>query len=120
MPPDEMDTARLWDMLVYAKAVRNGVSGMTYAEYAADADQRLATERRLEIIGEAARNVSRAFMDQHPEIPWRAIVGLRNVLAREYGEIRQERMFRIVQENIPELVRLLEPLVPPPPSEDIK
>ena len=118
MQADELDAARLWDMLEYATAICRTVSGMTLEQYLADADRRLATERRLEIIGEAARGVSSGFIRAHPEIPWRPIIGLRNVLAHEYGEIKQERVFRVVKEDMPTLVRLLEPLVPPPPPED--
>lgn len=118
MQPDESDAARLWDMLTYAKEIGETVPGMTFEHYLADRDRRLATERRLEIIGEAARNVSRAFQDAHPEIPWRRIIRLRNVLAHEYGEIRQERIFAIVTGQIPALVKLLEPLVPPLPAEE--
>jgi uncharacterized protein with HEPN domain len=44
-----------------------------------------AVERQLEIIGEAARRVSEAFQQKHPEIPWRSIIGQRNVLAHQYG-----------------------------------
>jgi len=117
MRPDDMDIARLWDMLAYAREICDRTAGMVLAEYVADADRRLATERRLEIIGEAARKVSRSFQEGHPEIPWRSIIGLRNVLAHEYGEVRQERIFRIVQNDVPALIRVLEPLVPPPPED---
>jgi len=116
MQPNERDAARLWDMLTYAKGVGRTAS-RTFENYMADDDRRLATERRLEIIGEAARNVSRSFQEGHPEIPWRQIVALRNVLAHEYGEIRQERIFRIVTEHVPALIKILEPLVPPLPPE---
>jgi uncharacterized protein with HEPN domain len=117
MHADEMDAARLWDMLTYAREIGQTVSGMTFEDYMADDDRRLATERRLEIIGEAARNVSPAFRDAHPEIPWRQIVGLRNALAHEYGEIRQERVFAVVTDRIPALITALEPLIPPLPPE---
>jgi uncharacterized protein with HEPN domain len=103
-------------MLVYAKEILHTTSGITFESYLADPNLRLATERRLEIIGEAARNVSRAFQEAHPEIPWRRIIGLRHIMAHEYGEIRQERVFAIAVENIPDLIEALEPLVPPPPS----
>jgi len=117
MHADEMDAARLWDMLTYAREIGQTVSGMTFEDYMADDGRRLATERRLEIIGEAARNVSPAFRDAHPEIPWRQIVGLRNALAHEYGEIRQERVFAVVTDRIPALITALEPLIPPLPPE---
>jgi uncharacterized protein with HEPN domain len=112
MRPEELDAARLWDMLTYAKELRHSMSGVSFSSYLADSDRRMATERRLEIIGEAARNVSRAFQEAHPEIAWRPIIGLRNVLAHEYGEIKQEMIFRIVTNQIPSLIALLEPLVP--------
>ena len=116
MRPDEMDAARLWDILTYTREIRQRISGLTFKDYMADSDRRMATERRLEIIGEAARNVSRAFQDAHPDIPWRQIIGLRNVLAHEYGEIRHELIFRIATDQIPGLISLLEPLIPPPPE----
>ncbi len=49
----------------------------------------------------------------HPEIPWQQIIGQRNVLAHEYGEIRHERIWLVVRHHIPELIRSLEPLLPP-------
>ncbi|MBI4559427.1 MAG: DUF86 domain-containing protein [Candidatus Hydrogenedentes bacterium] len=110
---------RLWDMLTYAKEIQSRVSTMTFEMYLADSDRRLATERRLEIIGEAAKNHSQRFIDQHPTIPWRAIIGMRNVLAHEYGEIRHERVFHTAQQSIPELIRGVEALLAPPPSNDV-
>lgn len=116
MRPDEMDAARLWDMLTYAREIRQSTAGLTFNDYLTDSDRRMATERRLEIIGEAARNVSPAFREAHPEIPWRQIIGLRNVLAHEYGDIRHELIFRIATNQIYALIHLLEPLIPTPPG----
>jgi len=117
MRPEEMDAARLWDMLTYAREIRQGMSELTFTDYMADADRRMATERRLEIIGEAARNVSRSFQEAHSEIPWRQIIGLRNVLAHEYGEIKQEMIYRIAANQIPALISLLEAAIPPPEQQ---
>jgi len=114
MQPSDMDAARLWDMLTYAREIRRTVSDLTFEGYMADSDRRMATERRLEIIGEAARNVSREFQEAHPEIPWRQIIGLRHVLAHEYGDIRHERIFRIATNQILALISALEPLIPRP------
>jgi uncharacterized protein with HEPN domain len=116
MQPDERDAARLWDMLTYAREIRQTVSGATFEHYMADDNLRPATERRLEIIGEAARNVSRTLQDAHPQIPWRQIIGLRHVMAHEYGDIGHERVFRVAADSIPALIAALETLVPQPPS----
>jgi len=75
-----------------------------------------AVERKIEIIGEAARNVSAAFQTQHEEIPWRGIIAQRNVLAHEYGEILIDRIWRVATEHVPDLIARLERLVPPPPD----
>jgi uncharacterized protein with HEPN domain len=112
MRPDNRDAARLWDMLTYAKEIQSTVAGIPFAGYVGDKTLRLATERRLEIIGEAARNVSRAFQEAHPEVPWRKIVAMRHVLAHEYGEVKQETVFRVVTLRIPEMIAQLAPLVP--------
>jgi uncharacterized protein with HEPN domain len=73
----------------------------------------LRSKRAIEIIGEAARRVSETVKSSHPEIPWQKMVAQRNVLAHEYGEIKQERIWLVATTHIPELVRLLKPLLPP-------
>ena len=76
-----------------------------------DRRTQLATERALEIIGEAAGKVSKSFREQHPAIPWRQIIGQRNVLIHEYGQVRHDRIWRVVKEGIPQLIDMLKPMV---------
>jgi uncharacterized protein with HEPN domain len=52
------------------------------------------------IVGEAAGRISAAMRESHPEIPWRQIVGLRNILAHEYGQVAVERVWALVQEDL--------------------
>ena len=111
MQPDQRDAAYLWDMLDAAQMVEHLSSGMDFAQYSNDRRTQLAVERSLEIIGEAAGKVSASFQNSHPEIPWRQIIGQRNVLIHEYGEIKQERIWKVVRENIPQLIELLKPFV---------
>ena len=118
MRPEGQDTASLWDMLQAAKAVNEFVSGHSYPEYERDLMLRSAVERQIEIIGEAARKVSTAFRRSQPNIPWSGIISQRHVLAHEYGEIRNERIWRVATIDVPELINELEPLVPEPPATD--
>ncbi len=118
MRPDAKDAAYLLDMVEHARGVSKAVQGRSLDEYRRDEDLRLAVERRIEIIGEAARRVSSAFQEEHPEIPWRKIVAQRNVLVHEYGEIDEEILWRVATVSVPELVRLLEPLLPPLPDNE--
>lgn len=111
--PSERDKAPLWDMLDGARAILDFTSGKTADDYFLDRMLRGAVERHLEIIGEAARKISEPFRVGHPEIPWRRIIALRNILAHDYGEIKHERIWALVREGIPELVQALAGLVPP-------
>jgi uncharacterized protein with HEPN domain len=52
-----------------------------------DRIRRLAVERLLEIVGEAANSLSEDFRTQHPTVPWRDIIGLRVVLAHHYHRV---------------------------------
>lgn len=115
--PDR-DVSYLLDMLTHAQGVVRSVEGRTFLEYVEDEDLRMAVERRVEIIGEAARRISSVFREAHPEIPWRKIISQRNILAHEYGEIEDEILWRVATVSIPELIARLEPLVPAAPNTD--
>ena len=111
MQPEQRDAAYLWDMLDAAQMVEQLSGDLNFIQYSDDRRTQLAVERSLEIIGEAAGKVSTSFRNAHPEIPWRQIIGQRNVLIHEYGEIKQERIWKVVRENIPELIEQLKPFV---------
>jgi len=113
---DDRDAGYLWDMLDSAKTISDFVSGVSFNQYMQNRQLQLAVERALEIIGEAARRVSKGFQDENSDIPWQNIIAQRNVLAHEYGEIKQELIWKVANVRIPELIAALEPLVPPPPS----
>ncbi len=113
MPVSENDPAYLWDMLEAANRIVLFTRGVSFTKYSRNLMIQSAVERQLEILGEAARRVSTAYQDEHPEIPWRPIIGLRNVLAHEYGEIKADRIWLIATREVVELIRLLKPLIPP-------
>jgi uncharacterized protein with HEPN domain len=63
----------------------------------------LAIVRSLEVIGEAARQMPRSFREKHPEIPWREIASLRNVIAHEYFGLDNTILWDVIQTRIPAL-----------------
>ena len=111
MVPEKDDTSYIWDMLDAAKAVREFIMGRSYQDYLIDRMLRGAVERHLEIIGEAAGKVSKAFCDAHPEIPWQKIIGQRHVLIHDYGDIEDELIWSVATIHIPDLIDKLEPLM---------
>jgi uncharacterized protein with HEPN domain len=100
-------TACLADMLDYARDARGFVAGMTAEEFLADRKTQYAVLRALEVIGEAARRVPPAVQERHPDIPWRQIIGMRNVIAHDYLGIRLSRVFETATAFIPDLVERL-------------
>lgn len=118
MPPEDRDAAYLWDMLDAARTIQSFTTGVSLEEYLVDRKLQLAVERAIEIIGEAARLVSAELKERHPEIAWRQIVAQRNVLAHDYGEIKQDRIWLVATTRIPELIGQVGPLLPPAPASD--
>jgi len=114
MQPEDRDAAHLWDMLAYARTAMTLVGEASLEAYLSDRTRQLALERALEIVGESARRLSDTFRAAHPDIPWRAIIGLRTILAHDYGSILQERLWNIAVGQVPDLIRIIEPLVPAP------
>lgn len=112
MRPDDADLGYLWDMRKYAREVQELVEGVEFDEFVADWRLRRAVERCIEVVGEAAGRVSAEFRANHPEIAWRPITAQRHVPAHEYGEIRDDAIWRVATLRIPELLALLAGLLP--------
>jgi len=114
--PDK-DAAYLWDMLETARRLQRFAERNDQQDFGEGTMPRLALERLFEILGVAAMRVSEEVRAAHPAIPWQRIVGLRNVIAHEYDEIIFDRLWEVLTQDVPQLIRLLEPLIPPPPEE---
>lgn len=67
--------------------------------------------RNLEVIGEAVKNLPPELKRRHPEIPWRSITALRNVLIHEYFGVDIEIVWRVVQRRIPTLKGYVEAML---------
>jgi Ribonuclease HepT-like len=64
--------------------------------------------RCLEIVSEASRRLPASVRDRHPDLPWRAIMDVGNVLRHEYDNVSQNRVWRTVQERLPQLLVAIE------------
>jgi len=102
-------------MLQAARRLQQFTTDFDYEEYLESILIQSAVERQLEILGEAAIGLSEAFLQEHPEIPWSDMIGLRNVIAHQYDDLDIQQLRSVVTENIPELIQQLEPLLPDMP-----
>ena len=91
-------------MQTYAKEIALIIESENQVTFLKNRIKRLAVERLLEIIGEAANHVSVETQKLLSDIPWTRIIGLRNKLAHDYGEILSDRIWLIATRNIRELV----------------
>lgn len=113
----DRDPAYLWDIVEAGEKIIRYVQGQSLETYLKDDLVRDAVERNLEIIGEAVRRISEALKQAHPAVPWKKIVGLRNILTHDYDAVNDNEIWEVATIHIPELVRRLKPLIPPPPPD---
>ena len=78
------DLVYVGHMLDMAKKAISKTQSLSRGAYDADENLRLALTHLIQIIGEAGRQVSREFSEQHPEIPWADIVGMRHKVVHDY------------------------------------
>ncbi len=93
----------LFDIRDNAALARDFVGGLTLSEFKADRRAFYAATRALEIISEAARRLPPSVRECHPDLPWRAIMGVGNVLRHNYDDVAEEQVWRTVLEDLPAL-----------------
>ncbi len=93
----------LEDMLAATQKVEQYVAGLTREQLAADSKTLDAVVRNLEVIGEAAKNVPEDIQAAHPEIEWRKMAGLRDILIHRYFGIDVEIIWDVLQHKLPRL-----------------
>lgn len=109
----QRDEAYLLDILIAARKALKFLEGTTWEEFERSELHQDAVMRALEIIGEAAGRISQQTRDAHPEIPWTQMVSMRNRLIHEYFRIDLVAVWDTVHNDLPGLIALVEPLVPP-------
>jgi uncharacterized protein with HEPN domain len=107
------DEAYLLDILLAARKIRTFCHGYDAEKFAGDEVMQHAVMRLLQIIGEAARKISPEYKDAHPQIPWTQIIGMRHRLVHEYFRVDVDLVWEAAAGDIPALIPLIEPLVPP-------
>jgi len=83
MPSSEL-ASRLEDILEAIAVIGTYTSGKTEDHYAAERMLRDAVERNVERISEASRHIPRSLKAPHPQIPWRKVAGIGNILRHAY------------------------------------
>jgi uncharacterized protein with HEPN domain len=95
--------APILDEIVTAIDGIRGAVGKTFADYQEDWLLRHGAQRAIEIISEASRHVPDQLKAMHPNIRWRSIAGIGNVLRHEYHAISDQVIWKVIQDELPPL-----------------
>ena len=87
------DKGRLLDIIEYSKNVSAFIEGYSYDAFVADKRTYYSVIKNVEIVGEAAYMLSKAFKHAHPETPWSIVEGMRHVLVHDYANIDIKELY---------------------------
>lgn len=108
MPIAKRDQALLQDVRKYALEAKVFVTKMSEASYLKDLRTQRATERAIEMVGEASKNLSQEARMLYPDVPFGAIIGMRNLMAHGYNKIDPLEIWKTVKKDIPALLQALD------------
>lgn len=99
---------RLRDILEAARLIGSYVKSTTESDFYADKQKQDAVIRRIEIIGEAAAHVSAASRQAVPELAFRKMRGMRNIVAHDYANVDLRIVWEVATVYVPEICAALE------------
>ncbi|MGI8936527.1 MAG: HepT-like ribonuclease domain-containing protein [Phormidesmis sp.] len=106
------DDASLLDVQIAGEKVLSFADGLDLKELEADEMRMSAIIYQIIIIGEATSRLSDEIKDEHPEVPWRKMLGMRNILAHQYDRVDFKTLWNVIHQSIPEMLEKIEPLLP--------
>ncbi len=102
---------RLHDMMDAITALERSLTEKTLDDYLGDDMLRAATERRIEIISEASRHLPEALKERHPEIPWRQVADIGNILRHGYEIVDHEILWNAATRELAPLKNAVEAML---------
>ncbi|MFH1380290.1 MAG: DUF86 domain-containing protein [bacterium] len=90
------------DILQAMQKIEEYTKDLTYEAFIHNKMVADAVIRNIEIIGEAAKNIPEEVKAQYPTIPWKRMIGLRNITIHEYFGVDEEIIWEIITRNLPE------------------
>lgn len=108
----EHDAIRLRHMIDAAREAVSFAQGRSRGDLEGDRMLVLSLVKSIEIVGEAAFQISKPTRDELPSIPWEDIIGMRHRLVHVYFDINIDILWQTVQSDLPTLIAQIESLLP--------
>ncbi|NQT35167.1 DUF86 domain-containing protein [bacterium] len=102
------DLIYIGHMLDFAREALDSVENKDRFDYDTNRLLRRTLTYLILVIGEAASQLSRDFCDRHPQIPWKAIIGMRHKIAHDYLSVDEDIVWKTVIEELPVLIKELD------------
>jgi len=103
----QRDPQYLRDILDSANRIMGYAHGLNREQFLRDIQKQDAVIRRLEIMGEAAKRLSKTTLAAMPTIDWKHMKGMRDVLIHDYDDIEAERLWDTIEVFLPSLVTVV-------------
>jgi len=91
--------------------IQHFLDGVSEEEFYKNVEKQDAVLRRLEIIGEAVKHLPDEIRDNHPDVPWRQISGMRDIIIHEYFGVTLEMVWIVATEDILDLKDKVEEII---------
>ena len=107
MPPREW-RLRIQDILDSIREAQEFTSGVSFEDYQANREKKLAVERCFEIIGEAARHIPPEIEQRYAHVPWKRMRDMRNVISHVYYRVEDPVVWDTLHDDLPPLIPMLQ------------
>ena len=105
------DTGRLEHILTAIDNVQKFLEGKTFDDLCQDKILFYAVVKNIEIVGEAANNITKELQMRHPEVQWKDVISMRHVLVHDYYSIDARTAWQTAKENLPPLKEQIEKIL---------
>lgn len=105
------DSASLSDIVETCQALASLTDGLDEVGFLDDLRSQWAILYGITVLGEATKRLSRAYRSRHPEVPWRKVAGMRDILVHDYDGVDLVAVWQVATIEVPALLAAVQPLL---------